>query len=218
MKNSCNDRFNEDYYERGIETGVSCYSNFRWIPELTIPLCAAMIESLGIGKFETILDFGSAKGYVVKAMRLLHREAYGAEISDYAIQATPESIREFIFHCDKDKEKLLGMKFDWILAKDVLEHVDYNDIDSVLDFLNKIGKRVFAAVPLGEDGKYIIPAYELDVTHIIRESLEWWISKFKKHNFKVIEATYHMPYIKSNWEKWGQGNGFFVLSSLHDPK
>jgi len=214
MKNSYNEKFNEDYYERGVETGVSCYSNFRWIPELTIPLCATMIESLGIGKFETILDFGSAKGYLVKGFRLLHREAYGAEISDYAIQATPESVRSYIYHYDRDKENLLNRKFDWIIAKDVLEHIEYSDIDSILSFLNKIGNKMFAVVPLGEEGNYIVPAYNLDVTHIIKESLEWWINKFKENNFKIIEATYHMPHIKANWEKWGQGNGFFILSKV----
>lgn len=213
MKNSSNALFNEDYYERGIETGVSCYSNFRWIPELTIPLCATLIETLNISRFETILDFGSAKGYIVKAFRLLYREAFGVEISDYAIQATPEGTRKYIFHYERDRESLESMKFDWVVAKDVLEHTPYEEIDSVLSFLNKVGTRVFAAIPLGEDGKYIVPAYDLDKTHIIRESLEWWVSKFKNSNFKVIEATYHIPNIKSNWEKWGRGNGFFILES-----
>ncbi len=213
MKNLYNDKFNEDYYERGLETGVSCYSNFRWIPELTIPMCATMIESLGIGKFETILDFGSAKGYVVKALRLLHREAYGVEVSEYAIKATPESIRPYIFHYEKDREKLLNMRFDWILTKDVLEHIEYDELDSVLSFMNTVGTKVFAVVPLGEDGKYVIPSYELDTTHIIREPLDWWVAKFKQNDFQVINATYHMAHIKENWEKWGRGNGFFVLKN-----
>ena len=31
--------FDEDYYERGAETGKSLYSHYRWMPELTIPMC-----------------------------------------------------------------------------------------------------------------------------------------------------------------------------------
>ena len=31
--------FDENYYERGAETGKSLYSHYRWMPELTIPMC-----------------------------------------------------------------------------------------------------------------------------------------------------------------------------------
>ena len=213
MKNSSKEIFNEDYYERGLETGVSCYSNFRWIPELTIPLCATMIETLGIGKFETILDFGAAKGFIVKAFRLLHRQAFGVEISNYAISKTPGDTKEFIYHYEKDYEAFSNMWFDWVIAKDVLEHIPLDQIDDILRLFYKISSKVFVAVPLGENGKYVIPAYELDVTHIIREPLDWWVNLFKKHDFEILEATYHMPHIKKNWEKWGTGNGFFILKS-----
>ena len=40
--------YSEDYYERGIELGISGYSNYRWIPELTIPMCYEMINILNI--------------------------------------------------------------------------------------------------------------------------------------------------------------------------
>ena len=35
--------FNEDYYERGAETGKSLYSHYRWMPELTIPMCQNIV-------------------------------------------------------------------------------------------------------------------------------------------------------------------------------
>ena len=75
--------FNEDYYERGLEKGISGYSNYRWMPELTIPMCAMLNESLGIKLGQRILDFGCAKGFIVRAFRLLHREAWGYDPSEY---------------------------------------------------------------------------------------------------------------------------------------
>ena len=213
MKN-LSEKYNEDYYERGLETSVSCYSNFRWIPELTIPLCATIIEKLKINEFDTILDFGSAKGYIIKAMRLLHRKTFGIEISDYAIESAPEEIRHYIYNYYKHYDVYSNMHFDWIIAKDVLEHIEYNDIKEILSLFHKIGNKIFIVVPLGETGKYVVPAYELDTTHIIREPLEWWVSLFKENNFDIIEATYHVPHIKENWEKWGKGNGFFTIESV----
>lgn len=77
--------YDQSYYEHGIESGISLYSNYRWLPELTIPLAARIIEYLQIGVEDSILDFGCAKGYLIKAFRLLHRNAYGFDISSYAI-------------------------------------------------------------------------------------------------------------------------------------
>ena len=196
--------YDSDYYERGIETGKSCYSNYRWIPELTIPLAARIIEYLGISDGEKILDFGCAKGYLVKAFRLLHREAYGFDLSEYAIQHVDEDIRQYVsneFHGH----------YDWIIAKDVFEHIKYEEIEEWLTKICEASDNVFAIIPLGDGKKYIVPAYELDKTHVIRESLDWWIGVFEKVGFKVLDAVYRVEYIKDNWDKWEQGNGFFVL-------
>lgn len=217
--------FNEDYYERGIEKGVSGYSNYRWIPELTIPLCFRIIEILEIESDHKVLDFGCAKGYLVKGLRLLHREAYGVDISKYAIDQAPSEIRPYLHHLDEDgsiplppreEEKKYSCHpvyegYDAMIAKDVLEHIPYEKVVSVLQELRKVGGNMLAVVPLGENGKYNVPAYENDVTHIIREPLEWWRDIFQEAKFRVWKAEYKMDHIKSNWAQWEKGNGFFVL-------
>ena len=66
--------YDKDYYECGIESGKSLYNNYRWMPELTIPFCSRIVEHLKISTEQKVLDFGCAKGYSVKAMRLLGRQ------------------------------------------------------------------------------------------------------------------------------------------------
>ena len=61
--------YDADYFLRGKQTGRSLYENYRWLPDLTIPMVAAMIRHLGIKPDDKILDFGCARGYVVKAFR-----------------------------------------------------------------------------------------------------------------------------------------------------
>ena len=198
--------YDEDYFERGIENKKSCYTNYRWIPELTIPLAFSMIEYLKISPEEKILDFGCAKGYLVKAFRLLHRQAFGYDISDYAKESAPYDVKKFFVEtCAGD--------YDWVISKDVFEHVPYEEIDATLKKLSRSTRKMFCIIPLGEDGKYIVPAYELDATHIIRENLDWWIEKFSANGFSVESADYKVKYIKENWSKWERGNGFFTLSS-----
>ena len=198
--------YDEDYYERGIETGSSCYSNYRWMPELTIPLAARMIEYLKIPEESTILDFGCAKGYLVKAFRLLHRNAFGFDLSEYALSCVEDEIKKYV------SNQFEG-EYDWIISKDVFEHISYQDIDQWLKRINESCNSLFAIIPLGDGQKYIVPAYELDKTHEIREDLNWWRRKFEKAGFQVDAACYRVKYIKENWSGWDNGNGFCVLRS-----
>ena len=205
--------YDKEYYEHGIESGKSCYNNYRWIPELTIPMCSRMIENLQIGVDETILDFGCAKGFSVHAFRLLGRHCWGYDISEYAISLCPSEIKEYTSF---DISYFDDYSFDWIIAKDVLEHVSYDDIDSILNWINSKSKNVFIVVPLGSDNKYNVPAYELDKTHIIKEDINWWRDKIEKCGFSDVSASYLMAGLKENWSHFKQGNGFFVGRSSND--
>ena len=200
--------YDEDYYERGIESHKSCYSNYRWIPELTIPMAFTLIEHLNILPSDKILDFGCAKGYLVKAFRLLHREAFGYDISTYAKDSAPLDVKPYIL------DTYTG-NYDWVISKDVFEHVPYEEINDLLKELSKFTRKMFVIVPLGKDGRYVIPAYELDSTHMIREDLNWWKNCFIKNGFSVDAADYNVKYLKENWSHWEKGNGFFSLNSLN---
>lgn len=204
--------YNEDYYEHGVELGISGYSHYRWMPELTIPMCHEMVIQLGINKNETILDFGCAKGYLVKGFRCLHLTAFGVDISEYAVSQSPEDVKPFltVLKPDQDLEGVFSTRFDWIIAKDVLEHVPYENLQSILKSLRRIGCKLFVVCPLGDGKKYVIPEYEKDITHIIRENLDWWKTQLQEAGFSVTKALYKMPNIKENWAHYAFGNGFFV--------
>ena len=77
--------YNRDYYESGIENGISGYRNYRWMPELTIRMAHCLIQDLSIDKSHSVLDYGCAKGFLVKALRLLDIDAFGLDVSEYAI-------------------------------------------------------------------------------------------------------------------------------------
>jgi len=211
-----NTEFNEDYYERGVEMGISGYSNYRWMPELTIPMCHEISDILELDSEDTILDFGCAKGYVVKGFRLLHKQAYGVDISEYAVNSAPADVSKYLTVIQPtDRIPILHDNplhhYRWILAKDVLEHVPYECIDGLLTRLRQAGRGLFVIVPLGDGKKFVIPSYELDKTHVIREDMNWWQLMFETAGFEVIDKQYKMKHLKSNWSKWDKGNGFFIL-------
>lgn len=74
---------------------------------------------------------------------------------------------------------------------------------------------MFHVIPLGNgNGKYVVPEYEMDKTHILIKDVDWWLDKFKSRKWKVKSFSYNVPGIKDNWtKKYKRGNGFFVLEN-----
>jgi len=203
--------YDKDYYEDGICAGKSCYVNYRWMPELTIKLAYNLIKHLNLNEHDTLLDYGCAKGYLVKALRILDVDAFGCDSSRYAIKNVDSEVRDFCYNVE-NKDDVINQNYDWLVTKDVLEHMTEDDIDKMLTESKQKIRKMFHVIPLGLDGKFIVPEYHDDPSHIQIQSKEWWINKFKEHGWDVVLFTYKVSGIKSNWtEKYEKGNGFFTL-------
>ena len=207
--------FNEDYYEHGEAKGISCYTNYHWLPEMTVPMARALAANLGLRQQDWILDFGCAKGFLVKAFRVLgFANACGADISEYAISHGDEMVKPFL-HLIPEGSLLNisnGGRWGWIIAKDVLEHLTEPDVAEVLKKMREACENLFFLVPLGGGNKYVIPEVEHDVTHIVRRPLDWWAWQCYEAGFASVTRSYKMPGIKENppHSLYPAGNGFVI--------
>jgi hypothetical protein len=196
------DIFGEDYYEHGVEKGISGYTNYRWMPTRSIP---EAIEIKSRFDFNTCVDIGCAKGFLVHALRMLGSKAFGEDISEYAIQNCLEKVKPYLSISTDTKHDLL-------ICKDVLEHVEEEDLPFVLASFLPRADQFFFVIPLGDDNLFRIREYEIDVTHVTKKDEEWWISLFLEHGFILEDFSYSMGPIKEKWVKQEPyGNGFFVL-------
>ena len=205
--------YDEDYFLRGKQTGKSLYEDYRWLPELTIPMVRAITSHCNITKANRVLDFGCARGYLVKALRELGYNGYGIDVSKWAIENADEETKPYL-NLISNNPPLLAMEFDWIIAKDVLEHIPYvsNEINKLM---NAAAKGVFAVVPLSmfDNSHYIIEEYEADVTHVQRRTLVTWMSMFIRPGWSV-EVAYRIPGIKDNYAQYEKGNGFITARRI----
>jgi hypothetical protein len=201
------DQYDANYFLHGKETGKSLYENYRWMPDLTIPMARAIADHCGILKEDTILDFGCARGYVVRAFRELGYITYGYDVSKWAIENADESVRQ---HITSSLGVAHILRYDWIIAKDVLEHIKYADM-TIRDLICTARKGLFVVVPLStHDGEpYTIKEYEMDVTHVQRRTLMTWASSFIQPGWSV-EVSYRVPGVKDNYAQHTQGNGFIT--------
>ena len=201
--------YDEDYFLRGKETGKSLYSDYRWMPELTVPMVGSIVNHLGVVKGETVLDFGCARGYSVKALRGLGYDAYGVDASKWAVENADPEIKKY---CSNILDPLPLV--DWVIAKDVLEHIPYVGY-TITKLMVCASRGVLAVVPLSpfDSSPYVVEEYELDKTHVQRLTLSSWANMFIRYGWSV-EVAYRLPGVKDNYAKYAQGNGFITCRRI----
>lgn len=202
--------YQRDYFEKGIETGKSLYSNYRWMPEMTVPMAATMIDYLKIKRGARVLDIGCAKGFLVKALRWLGRDAYGYDISDYAVANADPEVKSYLTRTLPIPKE----PFHFAIAKDVFEHLPLRDLCRLLTNLK--ADVLFVIVPLGDGKRYNVPAYELDTTHIHRQPLIWWNELLQSKGWKIRSSVPRVRGIKDNWAAEEMGNGFIVAERMNE--
>ena len=210
------EKYNENYFERGLQLGISGYTSYSWMPELTLKMASFLINEFDLQK-RVVLDFGCAKGYLVKALRNFGIEAYGYDTSEYAISKVPSEVAQYCF-CESENhiEDILNQKdIDFVISKDVFEHLEE---EALIRLLQKIKKStvnaIYIVVPLSKnnDSKYIIESYENDTTHVLRKSAQWWEATLKDIlDFKItMSQKVHGP-VKENWTKTHKDGNLFIL-------
>ena len=203
-------QYNEDYFEHGVQTGKSGYQDYRWLPEMTIKFVHKISKELGLREGDKVLDYGCAKGFMVKALRILDICAFGCDISRYSIYNADKEVALYVklmSGCNIPFDE----SFRQIIAKDVFEHLTQEQLEITLKECKRVSDRLFVIVPLGDGEKFIIPEYENDVTHILRKPREWWEQKFYDNGWELDRFSYRIIGMKDNWAKYPKGNGFFFL-------
>lgn len=204
--------FDESYFLRGQETGVSNFTDYRWMPDASVAWAAAFKRFLGISEGDTVLDVGAARGYYVKALRMLGVEAYGYDISEWAIANCDPDVKPYV------SNHLNGSDYDFIFSKDAMEHIPEPElIFLVKHLLTHVRKKLFVIVPLAEttNGAYVHPKEELDKTHVNRWTLSDWLDFFGKLTGSfVIAGGFRYPWLKPGAYEVERGYGFITLERI----
>jgi len=210
------ENFDEDYYLRGPQTGKSNYENYSWKGELTIPYAKHLVRHLGIRQYDSILDFGCARGYLVRALKEIGYNAVGYDISEWAVENCDEAVKGLVFN---QLPSGLG-PFDWIHCKDVLEHTTPDEMMGIIIKLMPLfsnGMLIIVPLTHRDGGEYIYDADSKDSSHIIRWTLETWIKFITKitdsqltENF-TISGGYHMYGLKPASITHRQSTGFITI-------
>lgn len=209
--------YDEDYFLRGQETGRSNYTNYRWLPELTIPLAQRIKSVVGMSGGQFVLDYGCGRGYLVRALREIDMNAFGLDISQWAIENCDDSVRPFV-SSDCSEANICKRMFHWVVCKDVLEHIEPATlVETVKMFIRVMGRGAFIIVPLADaTHQFVSPQDRSDPTHIVCWTMTEWLEFFQSvideiDGDIVASGSYRVRGIKQLADPYPKSTGFFFL-------
>jgi GT2 family glycosyltransferase len=118
------------------------------------------------------LDAGCAMGFLVEALRQRQVDAFGIDISDYAIRQVSPAVQPF---CSlRSVTDPLPRGYDLIICIEVLEHLFPQEAArAIANFCNNADDILFSSTPY--DFK--------EVTHFNVQSPDYWAEIFARHGF-----------------------------------
>ncbi len=166
--------YNEDYYKEYLTgDGKVAYETSDDIKEFMKTVAKKIVEKYNP---KTVLDAGCAMGFLVEALRNEKVEAYGIDISEYAISKAPKGVKQYCFagSLAEPLPKELQQHYDLIVSVEVLEHLEeaqgLKAIENLCKYTNNI---LFSSSPNDFD----------DITHVNVQQAEYWAKKFAQYNF-----------------------------------
>lgn len=128
--------------EPGRESGYAgAYSEIKDFGEVAL----VARELLGV---KSALDVGCAKGFQVRALRRKGIDAWGIDLSEYAVSTAPEEVRPWLRACSIQEADFPAGSFELVLAMELMEHIPLTDIDGVIGKLFFFTSRyVLATIP-----------------------------------------------------------------------
>ncbi len=134
---------------------------------------------------DTVLDAGCAKGFLVESLRDRGVEAYGIDISEYAISEVRDDMRPYCKVASITDTDSFDREYDLITCIEVLEHLTVPEGKEALkNICSNTDTVIFSSTPddLG------------DPTHINVQPADYWIKMFNNNGF-TGDLSYDLSYI-----------------------
>lgn len=173
--------FNHDYFTSGC--GEDYHKREEWIGFFR-EIAANIISSLHP---RNVLDVGCAFGYLVEALREQGVDAWGIDVSAYAVGQASESIKPFVYmqSAAKPLPETFPQQFDLIVSIEMLEHVFEEDAMDILNNLSKYTDNFLISASCSDFN---------ELTHFNVQPPAYWVEKFAKQGF-FEDVLYDGSYI-----------------------
>lgn len=178
-----------DYWESGHDKKISGYQdsfiNWWWINRWM--QCFAEVFAI---KDKKVLDLGCAYGSMVAGFLTWGADAYGIDLSDYAIAKgikEADYLQNRIFQGSiHDLSRFDDNTFDIIYSNQVFEHLPEKYVTNLVNEMMRVarpGAILWLAFVISEEENGVRKANDPDETHINIHSMDWWRKRFSQVGF-----------------------------------
>lgn len=208
----------EDYWENGVEKGCSGYQstliNWWWVNRWM--QCFTQVFPV---VDQRILDLGCGYGSMVAGFQTWGGDAYGIDISDYAIKSGVQQapyLEHRIFQGSiHDLSRFETESFDIIYSNQVFEHLPEQYVESMISEMwrvTKPGGQLFLSFVTSVEENGVRGADDNDETHINIHNMDWWRKRFFQKDFyeniernerirSTVTGYDHLSYFKEHgWD------------------
>lgn len=177
--------YNEEYYRQyDVGIGKVNYQNSTYTKDFLTGIAKQIVSDFHP---KTVLDAGCAMGHLVAALRDLGVEAYGVDVSEYAIANVREDIRPFCrtASLSEDFPADLPQHYDLVVTIEVLEHLYAEDGQkAIANLCRRADTVLFSSTPDDFEER----------THVNVQQREYWARLFFKQGF-TDDINYRPRYL-----------------------
>lgn len=181
--------FDRDYFELGIGyTGYTTTPSGRFFSHLA-NFYRALIIRLFL-KPKTLLDVGCGTGLLVYYLRKMGVDAYGVDVSNYAVSKAYPSISRCLLSGSILKLPYSKKSFDVVTSFNVLEHLPKEQIPKALAECNRVKIHYCLHKVYTTENRWMEKFHGGDISHISVFPREWWRQLFRKIGLQEINIFF----------------------------
>lgn len=172
--------YDRDYFE-GKKSGYKVAHSESFLGKFVQTL-ANVYRALWIRFFikpKNCLDVGCGTGRLVYLLRKLGIEAYGIDISKYALKRTRQESQPYLKLGDITKIPFEDNTFDLVVTFDVLEHIERPKLKKAVDETIRVSQKWILHKIYTYENNWITFFHHKDFSHISVLSQNFWLNLFK---------------------------------------
>jgi len=180
------EHYNENYFKNYDMGNVKVdYKSFQGLKGFMASVASRIVQDINP---TSVLEVGCALGFLVEALRDMGVEAYGIDVSAYAIDNVREDIRQYCAVSSIVTDSLpesFPKKYDLVISIEVIEHLFEEECMTAIEKLCSYGDRVIIS-STSDDIE--------DETHYNVQQPEYRVKRFAKLGF-YNQLNYKPDYI-----------------------
>lgn len=132
-------RFGREFFDGDRRHG---YGGFKYLPRFWQPVVPAFREHFKLAAGMSLLDVGCAKGFMLHDLRELipGLQVAGADISEYAIDNSLESVREYLRVANATKLPFPDHSFDVVVSINTIHNLEREDCAQALREIQRVSR------------------------------------------------------------------------------